>query len=320
MTEKELHRLCREQGLDAGYEGNAQSFRILAKLAVRSENYAGLNLSRATLNAVLKYPWQYASIGKHRKKWGAYPEEKDDFEFARRNTHSDRTLEAELMNFADDVAYSIHDAEDFYRAGLIPMEFLVSDGPEIDRVIKRVQERTGFTQQQLVVAWESALPFAFDRRYTGTATHRSAVRSWTSQMIQRYVQAVDVSVNDGRPAFTVPANIRHEIELLKGLTWEYVIESPTLATQQMGHRKIIRGLFEAYLEAVSTRPAVLPPRFQDYLSGALADQVYGPLDQKQRQVRTVADIIANMTDTEALRMYRRLHGFSPGSLAEIAPM
>ena len=200
------------------------------------------------------------------------------------------------------------------------MELLVADGPEIDRVIKRVTETSDYTEQQLLVAWESALQFVSDRRYMGTAAQRAALRSWTSQMIQRYVQSVEVSADPQRPMFSIPANISHEIALLKGLTWEYVIESPSLATQQIGHRKIISGLFEAYLDAVATRPSVIPPRFQDYLDGELADQIYGQLNRDQRQTRTVADIIANMTDTEALRMYRRLHGFSPGSLSDVAPM
>lgn len=320
VTEKELHRLCRSKDLDAGYEGNAQSFRILTKLAVRASDYAGLNLSRATLNAVLKYPWPFSSTGPGSKKWGAYPEESEDFSFARDGLGKMRTLEAELMNYADDVAYSIHDAEDFYRAGLIPMELLVSGGAELDRVIERVLElNDDITKQQLVLASESALPFMIDTRYLGTTRQRAQIREWTSRMIQRYVQAVEVDP-DGEESLTVPANIRHEITFLKALTWEYVIESPMLATQQMGHRKIIQGLFEAYMDAAEGHRSVLPPRFQEHLSGPLSKQIHGALTEPQRRVRTVADIIANMTDTEALRMYRRLHGFSPGSLADVAPL
>jgi dGTPase len=319
VTEKELHALCRKAGLDVGYEGNAQSFRILTKLAVRSATYPGLNLSRATLNAVLKYPWMREPVGDHSKKWGAYPEEEDDFKFARKDVTSGRSLEAELMNFADDVAYSIHDAEDFYRAGLIPMEILVNGSNEFERVIERVVRGSTWNQTELTLAWGSAAPFAIENRYLGTAAQRAALREWTSKMIQRYVQSVQIDAG-ATACFQVPENIQQEIKLLKALTWEYVIESPMLATQQMGHRKVISSLFDAYLDASKNHRSVLPPRFRDYLEGDMADRIYGSLNDDQRRVRTVADIIANMTDTEALRMYRRLHGFLPGSLSDASPM
>lgn len=322
MTEKALHRLCRERqvGLDAGYEGNAQSFRILTKLSVRSERYTGLNLSRATLNAVLKYPWLHSSVGRHSTKWGAYPEEKQDFEWARAGREEDqRTIEAELMNFADDVAYSIHDAEDFYRAGLIPMELLGKGKSEFDAIVEKVSQRTRLTAERLNFVAGSCLPFMIERRYSGTARQRAELREWTSTMIQRYIQAVEVRVDDARKLF-VPENIREEISFLKSLTWEYVIESPALASQQMGHEKIIERLFEAYSDATSRRPSMLPPRFQDYLAGRHSEEIFVDLTHEQRRVRTVADVIANMTDTEATRTYRRLYGLSLGSLSDGAPM
>lgn len=317
VTEKELNRLCQAHGLYAGYEGNAQSFRIVTKLAVRSAKYAGLNLCRATLNAILKYPWHHSTVGDRSKKWGAYPEEERDFSFARTSVAEGRTLEADLMNFADDVAYSIHDAEDFYRAGLIPMELLVSGSLEIDRIIERVARERGLGASELHIAWQSAAPFAIEQRYLGTAAQRAALREWTSEMIQRYVQSVQLTSTG---VFSLPDNIRLEIEILKALTWEYVIDSPMLATQQMGHRKVIAGLFDAYLDASNNHGAVLPPRFRDYLNGELTEEIYGSLNAEQRRVRTVADIIASMTDLEALRMYHRLHGFLPGSLSDTPPM
>lgn len=326
VTEKELNKRCQVAGLFAGYEGNAQSFRILTKLAVRSTNFPGLNLSRATLNAVLKYPWMYSTTGNRSKKWGAYPEEEEDFMFAREGLdEGEPTLEAELMNYADDVAYSIHDAEDFYRAGLIPMEILVSGSAEIDRVIDRIVKRSTisqsgpqYSQSELQLAWDSAAPFAIESHYTGTSAQRAALREWTSQMIQRYVQAVNF---DHQNRLRVHNKIKHEIDVLKGLTWEYVIESPMLATQQMGHRKVINGLFDAYLDASRDHISALPPRFRDYGQRTpLNDQIYRSLSDDQRRVRMVADVISSMTDVEALRMYRRLHGFLPGSLSDAHPM
>lgn len=106
-----------------GYEGNAQSFRILTTLSVRGpEAQFGLDLTRATLNASLKYPWLWAT-GK--KKYGAYSTENVAFKFARegygRKKARHRCIEAQIMDWADDITYAIHDAEDFYRGRLDPV-------------------------------------------------------------------------------------------------------------------------------------------------------------------------------------------------------
>src|SRR5262249_15400340 len=109
-----------------GFEGNAQSFRIVNFLALRSDAYRGLNLTRRTLNAILKYPWlQDVGDTKKRKKWGAYATEQKYFDFARAGATADEaSLEARIMDWADDVAYAVHDLEDFFRVGLIPLDRL----------------------------------------------------------------------------------------------------------------------------------------------------------------------------------------------------
>lgn len=127
MGESQLHRSCLAHGLPEGFEGNAQSFRIATRLAI-SEPGNGLNLTRATLNAVSKYPWRSDDTGAG-KKFGCYEDDKDFLEFARRpmnlRPHT-RTLEAEIMDWADDIAYSVHDVEEFFRAGLIPLDRLAA--------------------------------------------------------------------------------------------------------------------------------------------------------------------------------------------------
>lgn len=95
-----------------GYEGNAQTFRILTKLSVRySKDSPGLDLTRATLAATLKYPWlrDHDDL-KKKSKWSAYASEEREFRWARQHCHSEfKTAEAELMDWADDISYSVHD-------------------------------------------------------------------------------------------------------------------------------------------------------------------------------------------------------------------
>jgi dGTPase len=120
IAEYELDQLLRNHNITDGFEGNAQSFRVVTKFGIRLGVTSGLNLTRASLNAILKYPWQRGNDGKKFKKWGSYQTEIDDFDFARKLEEGGdlrRSAEAELMDWADDVTYSVHDVEDFYRAG-----------------------------------------------------------------------------------------------------------------------------------------------------------------------------------------------------------
>ncbi|MFI5564690.1 dGTP triphosphohydrolase [Amycolatopsis japonica] len=125
-------RLAQIDGLE-GFEGNAQSFRVVTKLARRKMEHPGLNLTQATLNAILKYPslkpndsskfpalWTDRGYG---DKWGAYQTEKVDFDWAREGSRRDlRSANAVLMDWADDISYATHDLEDYFRAGLIPLQ------------------------------------------------------------------------------------------------------------------------------------------------------------------------------------------------------
>lgn len=139
IGESELKSQVEQRKADA-YEGNAQSFRIVTKLAVRSveKNEQGLNLTRATLRAILKYPWTKsapAHMPKSANKWGCYFSEQrlleDAFRIGPAGTLS---TEASIMDIADDITYAVHDVEDFVRAGLIPL----------DRVANSLAEREKF--------------------------------------------------------------------------------------------------------------------------------------------------------------------------------
>jgi dGTPase len=117
LGEEVLDELMRsDRGSDPeGFEGNAQTFRVLTKLALRFDECHGLDLTRATLSSCLKYPWiRDTADPKKKRKCGAYQSEREDLEFARLGCDSEfKTAEAELMDWADDIAYSVHDLEDF---------------------------------------------------------------------------------------------------------------------------------------------------------------------------------------------------------------
>ena len=90
------------------FEGNAQSFRLLTRLEVKLEG-AGLNLTRAALDAATKYPWSKDE----RKKYGVYDDDREAFAWVRKGIAGQRRcLESQVMDWSDDVAYSVHDLED----------------------------------------------------------------------------------------------------------------------------------------------------------------------------------------------------------------
>ncbi len=153
VAEHELDRLVLEEKSPSaeGFEGNAQAFRILTKLAVRQIDSPGLNLTAAVLNATLKYPYLQENKGTEtppkpaHRKWGAYRSERDDLAFARklqdRNREDWQSLEAEIMDWSDDIAYAVSDTEDFFRAGLIPLDRFLREERFPDDFASRVFDR-----------------------------------------------------------------------------------------------------------------------------------------------------------------------------------
>jgi len=232
-------------GLADGFEGNAQTFRIVTTLAARfyDKDKRGLDLTRATLCAILKYPWTRGMENEKRKykKWGSYNSEQESLVWARMiapEGNEIKSLEAALMDWADDIAYAVHDLEDFYRAGLIPLDRLVHSPSERDRFLSKEIER----QRRDYGAVDEAdlkqrfhhlmriLPFVGPFR--GTHHERAMLRAFTSLLISQYMDT-DAAVKLGgmgwndKPLFIEPW-AEMEVRLLKGLTWFYVIHSQAL--------------------------------------------------------------------------------------------
>lgn len=306
-----------------GYEGNAQSLRIVTKLAVRSDDHAGLNLTRATLNALLKYPWFRGPSGAHRKKWGAYHHtEEHELRFARAHeADGPRSAEAELMDWADDVTYAVHDLEDFYRAGLVPLDRLAVYADERRRWVEAVYQRRAddplpISQERFAEIVDRVFDTLWTREpYRGTRAHRAALRQTTSSLINHYVGAISLAdpstEPEGRRVKIDPEAV-DDIRMLKELTWHFVIENPALASQQHGKERVIAELFEIYWDASSIKRwrSILPTRCREDLADGLPDEL---------RARLVADVISSLSDQEALAVHGRLTGTKAGSLLDFLP-
>jgi len=324
LAEVELNSLVSNHRTIQGFEGNAQSFRIVTALAFRSERFRGLNLTKRTLRAILKYPWTYSGRPRGKtNKWGAYNSELLHFQAAVGKPGYGpypRSAEAELMDWADDLTYAIHDAEDFYRAGLIPLH-LLSPGPyagapnlgERERFLKyvannrkRIPELAGTSDTELSEILEDILEsfFLLTAPYQGTREDRGKLRTFTSQLVNRYINGISLipTARDGRVVAAEP-NYKKEIALLKQLTWHYVIDAPGLALQQHAQRRIIANLYEIFLSEAQKDPPsrLLPPYYQERLGAARR----GTADRPER---VVIDLIAGMTESRAILTYRKLNG------------
>lgn len=314
-----------------GYEGNAQSFRLITELAVRRPQGAfGLDLTRATLNATLKYPWRWREQPAKLDKYGAYACDDAAFQFAREGTPVPggqasfvRSLEAQIMDWSDDIAYSVHDTEDFYRAGLIPLDRLANDPVERGRLYDWLMERSGSqlpasdtTFHKIFDGLFNSLPIR--EPYAGTRSQQQDLYEFVSSNIHRFIMATTLVMPDERGESVRPRDdIRTEVYILKQLIWAYVIESPALASHQLGQQKAIQTLFDEFNRAaVQKQWALFPPFFRER-GLALYDErkTDGELPPGDR-VRLVSDTIASMTDRQALLIYRQFTGVSPSSMLD----
>ena len=287
-----------------GFEGNAQSLRLLTRLEAKVPG-AGLNLTRATLDATLKYPWL---AGPGLPKYGAYADDAEVFAWIRLGAPPGRRcLEAQVMDWADDVAYSVHDLEDGLHAGLITLRALadLADRKAISELTADQYCAPGsVSPDELAEVFEDLLalpcwPAGFD----GGPAALAALKNLTSELIGRLCGAAHqatVEASGGQPLtryaadLVVPRRQRLECALLKGVTAYYVMSRAGAAATQARERELIMELAAAVrIGAPGTLDAALRPGYE------AAETDVGRL-------RVVVDQVATLTDTSAVAWHARL--------------
>lgn len=336
-----------------GFEGNAQSFRIVTKTSRRDHYVPGLDLTAASLSSVLKYPWSRSGDknNKRHSKFGFYQDEKAEFDHARSflSTGDERqSLEAAIMDWADDVSYAVHDIDDAFRNRLVPLERLYGDDSEKERfvewhaarhirhAVEKVEKtaekeaaRTKATKEAEDVKKQTAatlsavsdLTYAPRESFANTNEDIGRLQRYSSMLLTRYLQVGDNGItinskdkNDKR--LLIPDVLRSQVDLLKSVMVYYVYESPALVAQQVGQRKVIGELFRQLFAATqpdSRKRGLIPPPFQAELAEVHKED--GPALQRGR-VRLAIDIITSLTEQQAVDYYKRLTGHSPGSVRD----
>lgn len=310
-----------------GFEGNAQSFRVVTKLAVRFSDKDGLDLTRATLGAVIKYPWHRdPTIASQTSKWGYYTDDADDFNFARSGfPHKEKTAEAEIMDWADDIAYSVHDLEDFHRCGAIPWARIFPIEPDraaedLDKMIQHAidkwydhpedaEGRLRRAHERLAKIFRTLGSNLILETYRGTREQRQRIRLLTSHLIGRFLPAMRLSsrveYEKNNVAVKIDAKLSDEVRLLKQIARDYIISSSALAGQQKGQKRILQDLFcDIYEDISSDKRTYLPNRFHHFCESGASP------------VRATADCIASLTENEAYALHARFNGYAAGSVLD----
>lgn len=392
LGESVLDRFAREElHLHDGFEGNAQTFRMLGSLCRWSPADRGLNLTNGTYAAVLKYPWVRELEDTTSFKWtkfGAYQTEApllqrvrawQPIKFRESEKFRDcQSVEANVMDLADDITYAVHDFSDFLISGIV-------DSKQLERDLKRTVDRLDADESNPTGAsnpTDESSPTWFDRtrehlqnkypnKYNrgefdealrgiygdiklqsstdGEEAERRDTKV-TSGLITRYIDAVEVLEEPqwpGGPLVVMKGLEWHHMQLLKGVTQDYVIQSPAVAVQQRAEKSMLQRLCQAVLLWAIEDPTRLPSSLRYRISYSSQPGCNQPLweavnrhliqpnrdrieeatnELKQKNgpglwvpcppERHIVDFLAGLTDRAARSLYLRLEG---GVTEQIAP-
>ncbi|KFF98074.1 deoxyguanosinetriphosphate triphosphohydrolase [Streptomyces scabiei] len=303
-----------------GFEGNAQSLRLLTRIEpkrfVTSETTGelvsvGLNLTRAALDAATKYPWPRGAHPTDPKssKFGVYDDDRPVFDWVRKDAPgTSTTFEAQVMDWSDDVAYSVHDVEDGLHAGHIDPNCLHAE-PERQAVFEVARGRyvpVDTDPAELAEALDRLLDQEWwPHGYDGTAVAQARLKDATSQLIGRFCLAAEGATRQtyGTGPLTrytaelvVPHEARLECAVLKAVADRYVMQRAEQERLRADQRIVVAELAEAL---TARAPDGLEPQFR-----ALFDQA--PDDRARKRV--IVDQIASLTDASARSLHVRLAG------------
>ncbi|MFE5566318.1 deoxyguanosinetriphosphate triphosphohydrolase family protein [Amycolatopsis japonica] len=307
LGEQTLDRIARHRfGLADGFEGNAQSFRIITTTDVRGPSASGLDLTTAVRAAVLKYPWARLHVpdphptsmdvqprgaaepadapGTGASKFSAYSTELDDFTqarapFAGRIEPWQQTVEASVMDTADDIAYAIHDLQDFHRIGVLQHAPVAAEftgwvdhaaelaalddatltaerrlpGRSLERLRRRMHAKDGwivdddaFTSAVARVRDElvdGLLATGFDGSIEAEQATAAFSAKWTARLVDGVQVVASPSTRTGH--LTLRPAQWHEVQVLKFVHRRFVLLRPELALHQRGQASLVTTLVDA---------------------------------------------------------------------------
>ncbi len=301
-------------GCCGGFEGNAQTLRILTRLEPKLVDGdgcgRGLNLTRACLDATTKYPWPKREGS---PKFGVYPDDMPVFEWMRAGAPDGRRcLEAQVMDWADDVAYSVHDLEDGVHSRRISLRALTREDEraEIVRMAAKHYWHEIGSPEGVTASLEGAaaelvqLPaVAAVLDYDGSLGAQVALKRLTSELVGRFASAAITGTAEAygcgpltryRAELVVPEQVVAEVAVLKALAVRYVMSDPKRLSVQARERELLAQLV-----------VTLADRAPEGLDAGLRPAWQAAGDDAGR-LRVVLDQVALLTDAQAISWHRGL--------------
>lgn len=288
-----------------GFEGNAQSFRLLVRLEAKTIDGVGksmgLNLTRASLDGATKYPWPRSH---NLRKFGVYDDDVAVFDWMRKGApvHK-KCIEAQIMDWSDDCAYSVHDLEDAIFANQISVKNFETDFEDLYSVMVR-DYGSNASQQEAVDAHKrlSALS-AWPHYYDGTLRSLARLKDSTSQLIGRFVLAAELETRkvhgDGPLSrygadLEIPREQIVEVDFLKAIAGHYLINAAHSQDRYAKQQVIISELVE-----------MLRARAPQELDSFFLKSWNEASDEIAR-MRVIIDQVAALTDPGAYALHARL--------------
>ncbi len=310
--EEELDRLADAIG---GFEGNAQTLRVMTRLEAKvidpaTGSSAGLDLTRASLDASCKYPWPRKP---GMRKFGYYADDAEVFHWFREGAPGERTcLEEQVMDWADDVAYSVHDLEDALHSGLITLEMFTSatEREHIMDVAHRIY-LPHVDPAEIGAGLDRLLALDYwPETYDGSHRDLAALKVATSRLISRFCQAAEHATREAyagarltryAASLKVPDGVRAEVAALKAMTAIYVMNREGAEVEYARQRELLAELV-----------ALLVLRRGRDLEPWLRPEFERANDDAER-LRVIIDQVASLTDVSAVEWQSRLSGASGAS-------
>ena len=300
--EEALNEIALECG---GFEGNAQSLRLLIRLEAKTVDESGksigLNLTRASLDAATKYPWPRAV---NSRKFGVYDDDVAIFNWMREGApEGKQSMEAQIMDWSDDVAYSVHDLEDALVTGQIHLHHMRDDLPQIFDVavadymddMTEAEAERALSDLQKLSCWPTT--------YDGSHRHLARLKDLSSQLVGRFALAAETATRDsyGEGDLTrysanliVPREQKIEVAILKALSNYYVLQAETSQKRYSDQQILIRELVDLVLDHA---PISLESFFLEDWRQATNDA---------QKLRVVIDQVASLTDPGAYALHSAL--------------
>lgn len=291
-------------GLDTeiNFEGNAQSVRILTKLEKKAPNVRGLNLTFRSLLGTSKYI--YSESDNHDGKYLYTDDYKKLTEYAEKNGICLRTLDVQIVDIADEIAYAAHDLEDSLNLGLFTIDEFIH---ELKIWLKRE-----YPDSDADVKFQEIVKECRDFAYKGESFNSSEEFSFlfkkelTSKIVDTLIK--DIGLVEVEKEIKKKTNTQQSKELgfkewgilskaLKKVTFKCINRSDIIHLYEAKGKAVIEGLYKAFIDkAFNKNNQLLPPE-------------YRPSDSlKDSRKRLIIDYIAGMQDSYAESVFLKYYG------------